>query len=58
MPDIFQALTKEEFVAVFIILALCAALVVSFRRKQHNGYKMNARVVREESPVPDYHDRS
>jgi cell division protein ZipA len=58
MPDIFQALTTEAFVAVFIILALCAALVVSFRRKQRNGYKMNARVVREESPVPDYHDRS
>ena len=58
MPDISQAMTTEAFVAVFIILALCAALVVSFRRKQHNGYKMNARVVREESPVPDYHDRS
>ncbi len=58
MPDIFQAMTTEAFVAVFIILALCAALVVSFRRKQRTGYKMNARVVREESPVPDYHDRS
>ena len=58
MPDTFQALTTEAFVAVFIILALCAALVVSFRRKQRNGYKMNARVIREESPVPDYHDRS
>lgn len=58
MPDIFQALTTEAFVAVFIIFALCVALVVSFRRKRRNGYKMNARVVREESPAPDYHDRS
>ena len=58
MPDIFQALTTEAFVAVFIIFALCVALVVSFRRKRRNGYKMNARVVREETPAPDYHDRS
>ena len=58
MPDIFPALTTEAFVAVFIIFALCVALVVSFRRKRRNGYKMNARVVREETPAPDYHDRS
>jgi cell division protein ZipA len=39
-------------------MVLCVALIISARRRRRQGYKMNARVVRDDAPVPDPHDRS
>ena len=58
MPDVFQTLTNETTIAVLIIFGLVTALVVNTRRKRSNDYKMNARVVRDGTPVSDPHDRS
>ena len=58
MPDVFQTLTTETTIAILIILGLVVALVVNMRRKRRNDYKMNARVVRDDTPVPDPHDRT
>ena len=58
MPDVFQTLTTETTIAILIILGLVTAFVVSTRRKRRNDYKMNARVVRDDTPVPDPHDRT
>jgi cbb3-type cytochrome oxidase subunit 3 len=58
MPDVFQTLTTETTIAILIIFGLVVALVVNTRRKRRNDYKMNARVVRDDSPVPDPHDRT
>ena len=45
-------------IAVLLILALVVALVVNARRKRRSDIKMNARVVRDDTPVPDPHDRT
>jgi cell division protein ZipA len=58
MPDVFQTLNTETTVAILIILGLVTALVVNTRRKRRNDYKMNARVVRDDTPAPDPYDRS
>ena len=58
MPDVFQTLTTETTIAILIIFGLVVALVVNTRRKRRNDYKMNARVVRDDTPAPDPHDRS
>lgn len=58
MPDVFQTLTTETMIAVLLILALVVALVVNARRKRRSDIKMNARVVRDDTPVPDPHDRT
>ena len=58
MPDVFQTLTTETTIAILIIFGLVVALVVNTRRKRRNGYKMNARVVRDETPAPDPQDRT
>ena len=58
MPDVFQTLTTETTIAILIIFGLVVALVVNTRRKRRNDYKMNARVVRDDTPVPDPHDRT
>ena len=58
MPDVFQTLTTETTIAILIILGLVVALVVNMRRKRRNDYKMNARVVRDDTPAPDPHDRT
>ena len=58
MPDVLQTLTTETTIAILIIFGLVVALVVNTRRKRRNDYKMNARVVRDDSPVPDPHDRT
>ena len=58
MPDVFQTLTTETTIAILIILGLIVALIVNMRRKRRNDYKMNARVVRDDTPVPDPHDRT
>lgn len=58
MPDVFQTLTTETTIAILIILGLVVALVVNMRRKRRNDYKMNARVVRDDTPIPDPHDRT
>jgi cell division protein ZipA len=57
MPDVFQTLNTETTIAILIILGLVTALVVNTRRKRRNDYKMNARVVRDDTPVPDPYDR-
>ena len=58
MPDVFQTLTTETAIAILIMFGLVGALVVNMRRKRRNGYKMNARVVRDDAPLPDPHDRT
>jgi cell division protein ZipA len=58
MPDVFQTLTTETTIAIMIIFGLVVVLVVNTRRKRRNDYKMNARVVRDDTPVPDPHDRT
>jgi len=58
MPDVFQTLTTETMIAVLLILALVVALVVNARRKRRSDIKMNARVVRDDTPAPDPHDRT
>ena len=58
MPDVLQTLTTESTIAILIIFGLVVALVVNTRRKRRDDYKMNARVVRDDAPVPDPHDRS
>ena len=58
MPDVFQTFTTETTGAILFILGLVTAFVISTRRKRRNDYKMNARVVRDDTPVPDPHDRT
>ena len=58
MPDVLQTLTTESTIAILIIFGLVVALVVNTRRKRRDDYKMNARVVRDDAPVPDPHDRT
>jgi cell division protein ZipA len=58
MPDVFQTFTTETTGAILLFLALVVAIVVMTRRKRRNDYKMNARVVRDDTPVPDPHDRT
>ena len=58
MPDVFQTLTTKTTIAILIIFGLVGALVVNMRRKRRNDYRMNARVVRDDTPVPDPHDRA
>ena len=58
MPDVFQTFTTETTGAILFFLGLVVAIVVMTRRKRRNGYKMNARVVRDDTPVPDPHDRT
>jgi cell division protein ZipA len=58
MPDVFQTFTTETTGAILLFLGLVVAIVVMTRRKRRNDYKMNARVVRDDTPVPDPHDRT
>ena len=58
MSGVLSALTTETVLALILVLVLCVALMVSARRRRRQGYKMNARVVRDDAPVPDPHDRS
>ena len=58
MPHVFQTLTIETTIAVMIIFGLVIALIVNTRRKRRNDYKMNARVVRDDTPAPHPHDRT
>ena len=58
MPDVFETLTTETIIAVLIIIGLVVALFINMRRKRRLDYKMNARVVRNDEPVPDPHDRT
>jgi cell division protein ZipA len=58
MPDVFKTFTTETTGAILLFLALVVAIVVMTRRKRRNDYKMNARVVRDDTPVPDPHDRT
>lgn len=58
MSGLLSTLTTETILALLLVLVLCVALVISARRRRHQGYKMNARVVRDDTPVPDPHDRT
>ncbi len=58
MSGLLSTLTTETILALLFVLVLCVAFVISARRRRSQGYKMNARVVRDEAPVPDPHDRS
>ena len=58
MSGLLSTLTTETALALLLVFGLCVALVVSARRRRRQGYKMNARVVRDDTPVPDPHDRS
>ena len=58
MSGVLSALTIETVLALVLVMVLCVALIVSARRRRRQGYKMNARVVRDDAPVPDPHDRS
>ena len=58
MSGVLSALTIETVLALILVMVLCVALIVSARRRPRQGYKMNARVVRDDAPVPDPHDRS
>jgi cell division protein ZipA len=58
MSGVLSALTTETVLALILVLVLCVALIVSARRRRRQGYKMNARVMRDDAPVPDPHDRS
>ena len=58
MSGLLSTLTTETILALLLVLVLCVALVISARRRRRQGYKMNARVVRDETPVPDPHDRT
>ena len=58
MSGVLSALTTETVLALILVLVLCVALIVSARRRRRQDYKMNARVVRDDAPVPDPHDRS
>ena len=58
MSGVLSALTIETVLALILVMVLCVALIVSARRRRRHGYKMNARVVRDDAPVPDPHDRS
>ena len=58
MSGLLSTLTTETILALLLVLVLCVALLISARRRRRQGYKMNARVVRDETPVPDPHDRT
>ena len=58
MSGVLSALTTETVLALILVMVLCVALIISARRRRRQGYKMNARVVRDYAPVPDPHDRS
>ena len=58
MPDVFQTLTTETTIAVLLMFGLVVALVINVRRRRRSEIKMNARVVRDEMPVPEPHDRA
>lgn len=58
MSGLLSTLTTETALALLLVFGLCVALVVSARRRRRQGYKMNARVVRDDTPVPDPHDRT
>ena len=58
MTEVIQALSAEAMIALLLIFALIVAFIVAARRRRAGGYKMNARLVRDESPVPDPHDRT
>ena len=58
MSGVLSALTTETVLALILVMVLCVALIISARRRRRQGYKMNARVVRDDAPVPDPHDRS
>lgn len=58
MSELLSTLTTETILALLLVLVLCVALVISARRRRRQGYKMNARVVRDDTPVADPHDRS
>ena len=58
MSGVLSALTTETVLALILVMVLCVALIISARRRRLQGYKMNARVVRDDAPVPDPHDRS
>lgn len=58
MSGLLSTLTAETILALILVLVLCVAFVISARRRRREGYKMNARVVRDDTPVPDPHDRT
>ena len=58
MSGLLSTLTTETILALILVLVLCVAFVISARRRRREGYKMNARVVRDDTPVPDPHDRT
>ena len=58
MFELLSNLKTETILALLLVLTLCVALVISARRRRRQGYKMNARVVRDDTPVPDPHDRT
>lgn len=58
MSELLSTLTTETILALLLVLVLCVALLISARRRRRQGYKMNARVVRDDTPVPDPHDRT
>jgi len=58
MSGLLSAVTIETALALFLVFVLCVALLFSARRRRREGYKMNARVVRVDTPVPDPQDRT
>ena len=58
MSGLLSAVTIESVLALFLVFVLCVALLVSARRRRRDGYKMNARVGRVDTPVPDPLDRT
>lgn len=58
MSGLLSTLTTETILALILVLVLCVAFVISARRRRREDYKMNARVVRDDTPVPDPHDRT
>lgn len=58
MSELLSNLTTETILALLLVLILFVALVISARRRRREGYKMNARVIRDDTPVPDPHDRT
>ena len=58
MSGLLSTLTTEMVLALVLVAGLCVALIVSARRRRRQGYKMNARVARGDTPIPESHDRT
>ena len=58
MSELLSTLTTETILALLLVIVLCVALVISARRRRRKGYKMNARVVRDDASASNSDDRA